>query len=352
MSVKTFPGASLQEALQRKIDFKTKPPGALGKLERVAMQAGMIQNNLSPAIHHPHIVVFAGDHGIAVTGLVNPYPQEVTAQMVLNFLAGGAAINVFCRQHRIGLTVVDAGVNFNWNSSISDTGFVDAKIAPGTRNYLEEPAMRVGEALQAVERGRQIVSAIAAKGCNCIGFGEMGIGNTSSAALIMSAVTGIPVESCTGRGTGVSDEQYTVKVNTLQTVFRKHMPAIMHTPSPYTILEHFGGYEIAMMTGAFLEAAASGMIIIVDGFITTASLLLAQLLDKTVMDYCIFAHTSHERGHRQLLEYLHADPLLQLDMRLGEGTGAAIAMPLVQSAVLFLNEMASFEGAGVSGKER
>ncbi|HSC37900.1 MAG TPA: nicotinate-nucleotide--dimethylbenzimidazole phosphoribosyltransferase [Chitinophagaceae bacterium] len=343
--------ATLNEALQHKIDFKTKPLRALGKLESIALQAGLIQNTLSPSIHHPHIVVFAADHGIAATGLVNPYPQEVTAQMVMNFLQGGAAINVFCRQHRIALTVVDAGVNFNWNNSITDSSFINAKITFGTKNYLEEPAMTEAETALAIGWGKQIVADIAAAGCNCIGFGEMGIGNTSSASLIMSAVTGIAVEDCVGRGTGVSDEQYAIKITTLQTAFRKHLPAIVKSPSPHTILQHWGGFEIAMMTGAFLQAAALKMIIVVDGFITTAALLLAQLIDKRVTDYCIFGHTSNEKGHKKMLEYLHAEPLLQLDMRLGEGTGAALAMPLVQSAVLFMNEMASFDTAGVSNKE-
>jgi len=351
MSATVSTVTSLQQALQHKIDCKTKPHKALGRLERIALQAGLIQNTLTPSISRPQIIVFAGDHGIAATGLVNPYPQEVTAQMVLNFLSGGAAINVFCRQHQLGLTVVDAGVNFNWNDSITDAGFIHAKIGYGTKNYLEQPAMSAAEAELAIAKGREIVAAAAASGCNCIGFGEMGIGNTSSAALIMSAVTGTPVEDCVGRGTGVSDEQFTVKTTTLQSVFRKHLPAIVASPSPYTILQHFGGFEIAMMTGAFVEAAAQKMIIVVDGFITTAALLLAQLINKQAMDYCIFAHTSHEKGHETMLRYLHAEPLLQLDMRLGEGTGAALAIPLVQSAVLFLNEMASFETAGVSNKE-
>ncbi len=356
---------TLREALQHKINFKTKPLHALGKLEGIALQAGLIQQTLSPVVNHPHIVVFAADHGIAATGLVNPYPQEVTAQMVLNFLHGGAAINVFCRQHRIALTVVDAGVNFNWNDTITDTGFIAAKMGYGTKNYLEAPAMSEAEVKLALAKGREIVAAIAAKGCNCIGFGEMGIGNTSSAALIMSAVTGIPVEDCVGRGTGVSNEQFATKTTTLQTVFRKHQPAIAASPLPNTILQHFGGFEIAMMTGAFLEAAALNMIIVVDGFIATAALLLAQLIDKDnqggspsgggspshVLDYCMFAHTSNEQGHEKMLHYLHAEPLLQLDMRLGEGTGAAMAIPVIQSAVLFLNEMASFDTAGVSNKE-
>jgi nicotinate-nucleotide--dimethylbenzimidazole phosphoribosyltransferase len=244
-----------------------------------------------------------------------------------------------------------SGVNVNWNGSTTNDGFIDAKIGYGTKNYLEGPAMSAAEAALAMAKGREIVAAVAASGCNCIGFGEMGIGNTSSAALIMSAITGMAVEDCTGRGTGVSDEQFITKTNTLKAVFQKHQAVIAGSPSAPTILQQVGGFEIAMMTGAFLEAAARHMIIVVDGFITTAALLLAQLVSKQVTDYCMFAHTSHEKGHEKMLQYLHGEPLLQLDMRLGEGTGAALAIPLIQSAVYFLDQMASFDTAGVSNKE-
>lgn len=340
--------STLREQLLHKINTKTKPPGALGQLETIALQVGLIRQTTEPVIMQPHILVFAGDHGIAATGLVNPYPQAVTAQMVLNFLHGGAAINVFCRQHGIGLKVVDAGVNHDFEAGKGPVELIDAKIGYGTRNYLEEPAMSVGQCKAALADGHRIVQEIHAGGCNCIGFGEMGIGNTSSAALLMSAITGIPVEDCTGRGTGANDEQLLQKTETLREVFRKHLPAIANQPTPENILQHFGGFEIAMMTGAFLEAARQKMVIVVDGFIATAALLVAQAMEKEVLSHCIFAHTSGERGHQKMLEYLQATPLLQLGLRLGEGTGAALAIPLIQSAVCFLNEMASFESAGVS----
>ncbi|WP_276480452.1 nicotinate-nucleotide--dimethylbenzimidazole phosphoribosyltransferase [Paraflavitalea pollutisoli] len=345
---------SLQAALQHKIDNKTKPLGALGMLETLALQLGLIQQTTSPVIRAPHIVVFAGDHGIAATGLVNPYPQAVTAQMVLNFLRGGAAINVFCRQHQIALQVVDAGVNADLSAAAAalkePAVFINASMGPGTNNYLEGPAMPEAAVLSAIDKGRAIVRTIADRGSNCIGFGEMGIGNTSSASLIMSAVTGIPVAACVGRGTGVNNEQLDTKIKTLEQVHALHQLTQLHN-QPIALLSKVGGFEIAMMTGAYLEAAARQLVIVVDGFITTAALLLTRQLDPTVMNYCFFAHTSGELGHEKMLAFLKADTLLHLGMRLGEGTGAALAIPLIQSAAAFLEEMASFESAGVSNKE-
>lgn len=340
---------NLTTQLQQIINNKTKPPGALGILENIALQVGLIQQSAHPVIRHPHIVVFAGDHGIAATGLINPYPQAVTAQMVLNFLNGGAAINVFTRQYHIGLTVVDAGVNYDFPAALSDN-FINAKIGYGTANYLETDAMSRTEAEAALAKGKEIVQQLAERGCNCIGFGEMGIGNTSAASLIMSAVTGLAVEACTGRGTGTSDEQLQTKIRTLQAVAQKQQLGTCQGDA-IGLLSKIGGFEIAMMTGAYLQAAAEKMIILVDGFISTAALLLAKELDPAVLQYCIFAHHSGEQGHEKMLGHLQVTPLLQLGMRLGEGTGAALAIPLVQSAVNFLNEMASFESAGVSNKD-
>ena len=343
----TETSTGLRQTLQSRIDSKTKPLGALGRLEDLALQIGMIQGTAHPRLNHPHIVVFAADHGIAATGLVNPYPQAVTAQMVLNFIHGGAAINVFCRQHGIGLRIVDAGVNFDFE----EPTLIHEKIGYGTRNYLEEEAMSREQAIQAIDAGRKTVSRLHQEGCNCIGFGEMGIGNTSSASLIMSLVTGLAVEECCGRGTGANDQQLETKIETLRAVHRKHYPAVAATPDAVTILQHVGGFEIAMMTGAYLQAAELKMVILVDGFITTAALMLATMLGQEVKDHCIFSHTSGERGHQRMLEYLDARPLLNLGMRLGEGTGAAIAYPIVQSALVFLREMASFDSAGVSRRE-
>ncbi len=357
-------GTDLQKELQHKIDNKTKPPGALGRLEEIALQVGHIQGSVHPKISRPHIVVFAGDHGIAATGLVNPYPQAVTAQMVLNFIAGGAAINVFCRQHDIGLTVVDAGVNADIGYQVHSagmgegpgpSGFVRAKIGYGTRNFLESEAMSRDEMQRALAKGKEIAEEIFGQGCNCIGLGEMGIGNSSSAALIMSLVMGIPVAECAGRGTGADDRQLRVKILTLQQVIGAHFPGHADTSAsspvpaaPETILQKVGGFEIAMMTGAYCQAAELGMVIVVDGFIATAALLLARAMDGKVIGNCIFAHASGEQGHQKMLDWIGARALLNLGMRLGEGTGAALAIPMIRSAVAFLNEMASFDEAGVS----
>ncbi len=339
---------TLQKKLQHRIDNKTKPPGALGQLEEIALRIGLLQGTTHPILKRPHIVVFAGDHGIAETGLVNPYPQAVTAQMVLNFIRGGAAINVFCRQNELGLIVVDAGVNYDFGADQPGDQLVSKKIGFGTHNYLEGSAMTDTETMAAIKAGAEVVGDLAAQGCNCIGFGEMGIGNTSSASLIMSYITGIPIAGCIGRGTGVNDEQLERKKATLQQAYRLHQPTIAANPDTPTILQCVGGFEIAMLTGAYLEAARNNMVILVDGFISTAALLLARLSNPSVLDNCIFSHCSGESGHVKMLEWLGARPLLQLGMRLGEGTGAALAFPFIRAAVNFMEEMASFESAGVS----
>jgi nicotinate-nucleotide--dimethylbenzimidazole phosphoribosyltransferase len=335
---------NLQQTLQNIINNKTKPIGALGQLEEIALQVGLIQNSTSPVIKNPTIVVFAGDHGIAATGLVNPYPQAVTAQMVLNFVAGGAAINVFCKQHDLALYVVDAGVNFDFDPQLQ---IVHGKIAKGTANYLEQPAMTMTQCEEAISLGKLVIARMLNNDCNCIGFGEMGIGNTSSAALLMSAITRQPIEFCVGRGTGVNDDQLQTKIETLKKVFELHQLQTLSNNAT-ELLAAVGGFEIAMMVGAFIAAAENNMIIVVDGFITTAALLIAQQLHPAVLQYCIFAHQSNEQAHKAMLDHVGAKPLLQLGMRLGEGTGAALAIPLIQSAVNFLNQMASFESASVS----
>ncbi len=336
----------LRAALVQKINFKTKPLGALGVLEEVALQVGCIQNSLSPEITNPHIVVFAGDHGIAASGLVNPYPQAVTAQMVLNFVHGGAAINVFCRLHNIALTVVDAGVNYNFEKM---AGIVHAKIAMGTVDYLQGDAMTEDQLSASIQKGAEIVTGIYSQGCNTIAFGEMGIGNTSSAALIMHQICQLPLEQCVGRGTGTDDAQYRVKLEILHSVAAMHNLG-KNEMAANRLLQKVGGFEISMMAGAYQKAFELNMLMVVDGFIATAALLAAHHQNAAILSNCIFAHTSGEQGHERMLQYLGALPLLNLGMRLGEGTGAAVAMPIIRSAVAFLNEMASFESAGVDNK--
>ena len=338
---------TLQTALHTKIDQKTKPLGALGQLETLALQIGLCQNSLTPQLNQPSILVFAGDHGVVAAG-VSAYPQSVTAQMVANFLTGGAAISVFARQHAVNLLVVDAGVNADL---AAHPQLINAKIAKGTQSFLTQAAMSSADCLQAVQTGADLVTLQHATGCNCIGFGEMGIGNTSSAALLMHTLTGLPLAQCVGRGTGLDDAQLAYKFAVLQQVLAQNDG--WHEEQPPTALNAlatFGGFEIAMMVGAYLQAAEHGMIIMVDGFIASSALLVASTLYPHVLDYCVFSHVSDEQGHQALLKHFNANALLNLNLRLGEGSGIALVYPLLQSAVLFLNEMASFAEAGVDSK--
>lgn len=331
----------LVNQITHKINNKTKPLGSLGALEIIAEKLCLIQNTLSPKLNKPTMLVFAGDHGVVENHPVSSCPQEVTPQMVLNFLNGGAGINVFCKQHNFDLSVVDSGVNFDFDANI---GLIEAKIAKGTKDYSVEPAMSKDQCEKAIKIAGEIVSEKHANGCNIISFGEMGIGNTSSASLLMSAVTGHSIESCIGKGAGLTNEGLSKKIDILKGVQQLHGVS----KNPLENLQNFGGFEIAMMTGAMLKAAELKMTIIVDGFIVTSSLLIAQALEPKVLDYCLFSHVSNEQGHIKMLEYLKATPILHLGLRLGEGTGAAIAYPIIKSAEIFINEMASFESAGVA----
>lgn len=331
----------LKLALQSKIDLKTKPHGSLGLLEAIALQIGLIQNTLTPNLSQPTMLVFAGDHGIAESG-VSPYPQAVTAQMVLNFINGGAAINVFCKQNGAKLRVIDAGVNYEFDAKMP---LSHCKIGLGTTNFLEQAAMTMSQCEQALTTGRSIANEETASACNVMAFGEMGIANTSSASCLMSVLCHLPIEKCVGRGTGLDDAGLLKKTILLQQAIALHH---LDGNEPIKALQTFGGFEIAMMVGAMLGAAEKKTILLIDGFIATSALLVASKLHPAILDYCIFAHCSEENAHRQLLNYLGAKPLLDMGLRLGEGTGAVLAYPLVQAAVNFLNDMASFESAGVT----
>ncbi len=335
--------SALDSALQRKIDNKTKPLGSLGLLEKIAFRVGRIQKSLSPHFAAPHMLIFAADHGAAKAGL-SAYPQDVTWQMVMNYLAGGAGANVFARQHGVALKVIDAGVAHDFGPQ---PGLIDAKITPdGTRNYLAEPAMTREQCVAALAKGAEIARELAAVGCNVMGVGEMGIGNTASAALLTHMFTDIPLADCVGRGTGLDDAGLARKRTLLsQAVERAKLPA---DADAVTILAEFGGFEIAMMAGALLGAAERGMALLIDGFIATSALLAASRLAPNIREYCIFCHCSAEPGHRAQMRDLGDEPLLDLGLRLGEGTGALVAYPVVCSALTFLNDMASFESAGVS----
>ncbi|MDR2001153.1 MAG: nicotinate-nucleotide--dimethylbenzimidazole phosphoribosyltransferase [Zoogloeaceae bacterium] len=342
-----FPAPATREfdaALRRKIDRKTKPLGALGRLEELALQIGRVQGTLTPRLAHPHIVVLAGDHGAAKAG-ISPYPQEVTWQMVENFLSGGAAINVFARANEIGLTIVDAGVAHDFGPR---PNLVDAKVSPhGTANYLDGAAMSAEQRDTALARGAAIAHELAAQGCTIIGFGEMGIGNTAAASLITHCLTGLPLAACVGRGAGLDDAGLNKKQKLLEQALAVWPE---RNADPLAVLARYGGFEIVMMTGAMLTAAKSKMLVLVDGFICGAAALAAARLAPAFLDYAVFCHASAEAGHRAQLAALNAAPLLSLDLRLGEGTGVALAWPLIRAACAFLNEMASFESAKVSEK--
>ncbi|WP_035486104.1 nicotinate-nucleotide--dimethylbenzimidazole phosphoribosyltransferase [Paraburkholderia xenovorans] len=334
---------TLRDHLQHIIDTKTKPPGSLGRLETLARQMGLIQRTTHPTVTRPAMIVFAGDHGVAAEG-VSPYPQAVTAQMVANFLAGGAAINALSRVSGLELEVVNAGIATPLPST---EGLVDIPVAAGTRNFAHEPAMSRDQALAAMQAGAARVRHHAALGTNVIGFGEMGIANTSAAACLMSRLCGVPIDECVGRGTGLDNAGLARKRNVLASALARHPVST----DPLDVLATFGGFEIAMMAGAYLAAAEAHMTILVDGFIASSALLIADAFAPSVREYCVFAHASNEAGHCRMLDHFGALPLLSLDMRLGEGTGAALAVPLLHAAVAFVNEMASFESAGVANRD-
>ncbi len=334
---------TLESALADRIAHKTKPPGSLGVLEALALQIGLIQQTLAPVVNRPAMLVFAADHGIAAEG-VSPFPQAVTQQMVANFVAGGAAINAFSGVAGFELEVINAGVAADLSAM---PGVIDVPVARGTRNFAQEPAMSRAQLEQALLTGAQRVRWHARQGSTVLACGEMGIANTSAAACLMSRLCGLPLALCVGRGTGLDNAGLTHKRAVLEAALARH-PQRDEGLHVLDTLAHFGGFEIAMMTGAYLAAAQARMTILVDGFIASSALLAAVRLAPAVRDYCVFAHQSDEHGHRLLLEQLQARPLLSLGLRLGEGTGAALALPLVRAAVAFLNEMASFDAAGVS----
>ena len=329
--------AALSQALLDAIDNKTKPLGSLGRLEPLAAQLGLIQGATTVRIVDPAILVFAGDHGVVAEG-VSAYPQDVTWQMVENFLAEGAAINVFARQNGCALHVVDAGVNHDFGQR---PGLLDRKVAKGTRNFATEPAMSRQQLEAALEHGMALVRDLPG---TVVGFGEMGIGNTTAAAAIMHKLTGLPLPHCVGAGTGLSIDGIQRKQQVIAAAVEQHAGA----GDPLDVLTTFGGFEIAMMTGAMLKAAELRKVLLIDGFIVTSALLVATRLQPAILDYCVFAHASSENGHRLMLDALGAEPLLQLGLRLGEGTGSALALPLLHAAANFLNEMATFASAQVS----
>ena len=329
--------SELAKRLQHVIDHKTKPLGSLGRLEALAMQLGLILNTDQPRLQQPQMVVFAGDHGLAARG-VSAYPSDVTWQMVENFLAGGAAVSVLARQHGLALTVVDAGVA---KDIAPRAGLQIRKMAYGTADASQGPAMTADQCLSAMAAGADLIKGLPG---NAVLFGEMGIGNTSSAALLMARLTGLPLDQCVGRGTGLDDAGVQRKLAVLQQALQVNASAVQSVDA----LAALGGFEIAMMCGAMLEAAAQKRVVVVDGFISSSAVLVAHAMQPDMLSCCVFAHQSDESGHARMLNHLGVQPLLHLGLRLGEGSGAALAWPLLESACAILRDMASFESAGVS----
>lgn len=331
--------AALSQSLAAAINNKTKPLGSLGRLEDLASQLGLIQQTTRVTIDQPAILVFAADHGVVAEG-ISAYPQDVTWQMVENFLANGAAINVFARQNGCALRVIDAGVNHDFGVRV---GLLDRKVANGTNNFAIEPAMSAQECATALEHGMALARDLPG---NVVGFGEMGIGNTTSAAALMHKLTGQPAAACVGAGTGLTPDGIRHKERVVAAAVAHHASV----REPLDVLATFGGFEIAMMAGAMLQAASLRKVLLIDGFIVTSALLVAAHLQPAILNYCVFAHCSGEHGHALLLEQLGARPLLDLGLRLGEGTGSALALPLLHAAANFLGEMATFASAQVSAQ--
>lgn len=330
---------ALQQRVQHRIDHLTKPLGALGRLESLMLQMAQVLGQDHPHLVEPQLVVFAADHGLAARG-VSAFPAAVTAQMVANMLAGGAAVSVLARQQGLALTVVDCGMAVQ---PAAQAGLVSLRVRAGTADCTLGPAMSSDECALALSNGRGLLRSLPG---NVLLLGEMGIANTSAAALLMCRLTGIALTQCVGRGTGLSDEGLLHKQNVLARALQRH--AAVQTP--LGLLAALGGLEIATMAGAVLEAALARRLIVVDGFITTAAVAVAAAVEPRVLQRCVFAHASAESGHARWLQALGVQPLLDLGLRLGEGSGAALAWPLLKSAELLLAEMASFESAGVSGR--
>jgi len=330
-----------------KMNRKTKPPGSLGVLESVAVRLADLQQNLEPKLSKKRICVYAGTHGVTAEG-VSAYPSEVTGQMVLNFLSGGAAINVLARHGGIDIHIIDAGVDADWpDILLKQRQFFYRAVRRGTSNFVQGPAMTRVECEQALDVGREQVRAAVRDGIDLLGIGEMGIGNTTAASALFVALCGLTPEEAVGRGTGIDDASLRRKIEVVAGAFERSAPHCSEPAGLYW-LHVVGGFEIAAMAGTLLEAAKARLPVVVDGFIATAAAAAAFNIDQMCRDICFFSHRSGEQAHGKALEALKVEPLLDLKMRLGEGTGAALAMPILEAAAKILCEMATFESAGVS----
>ncbi len=331
---------SIEDEIINKIDNLTKPKGSLGRLEELALRICLIQHTSTPELKNPHNVLFAGDHGILDEG-VSVSPKEVTWQQLSHFSKGGAGINFLCDQHGFRLVLVDAGVDYDIPAG---HGIIDMKVRRGTRNFLHGPAMTLEEFDQCVERGAQVVKEIHSEGCNVISFGEMGSGNTSPSAMWMHCFTGIDLKRCIGAGAGLDNAGIRHKYEVLSQAAANYSG----DDTPESKIAWFGGLEMAMALGGMLQAAELGMLIIVDGFIMTSVILAASQLYPAVMEYAVFGHQGDESGHKLMLEAMNVKAILHLDLRLGEGSGAVCAYPILESAVRMINHMDSFQSVNVT----
>jgi nicotinate-nucleotide--dimethylbenzimidazole phosphoribosyltransferase len=330
------PDRSILLLIQKHLDNLTKPPGSLGRLEELARTFGLMRGSTQLAIQKRAIFTFAADHGVSHAG-VSAYPREVTAQMVLNLLRGGAAINVLCRHYGIESVVVDVGVDCEFPAL---PGLTSKKIARGTKNFHETWAMTEQQAIHCIEASLDL-----AEGYDLVGTGEMGIGNTTSSAAILAVFTGLPVEEVVGRGTGIDDERLHHKTKIIREALERHQP---NPKDALDVLAKVGGFEIGAIAGLIIGAASRRIPVVVDGFISGAAALIATRLRPACREYLFFSHLSRERGHKRMMECLEARPILDLDLCLGEGTGAVMAMDIITAAVGIYNEMATFESAAVS----
>lgn len=334
------PDESLREDIQRKIDNLNKPKGSLGRLESLAMQVCLIQQTLSPSLAHPCHLLLGGDHGIEREG-VSVSPREVTWQQMINFTKGGGGVNMFCRQHGFDLSIVDVGVDYDLSAY---PAILNRKIARGTKNFLYEPAMSKTEYEQVLSVGIDLVDDCKEKGCRILSIGEMGIANTSPSSIWMHLFTGIPLKDCIGAGAGLDTIGIRHKYEILQRAVENYkLCTTNYPPIPY-----FGGFEMVTAIGAMLRAAELHLIILIDGFIMTACAMAACHLYPHAKDYMIFTHCGDESGHQRMLDALDAEPILRLGLRLGEGTGALCAFPIIDSAVRMMNEMNNFDNANIT----
>jgi nicotinate-nucleotide--dimethylbenzimidazole phosphoribosyltransferase len=330
-------------AAQKHLDNLTKPPSSLGRLEEFARRLVTITENKSPLLDKKVIFTFAGDHGITAEG-VSAYPKEVTPQMVFNFLRGGAGINVLGRHAGAEVVVVDIGVDYDFGDV---EGLVNMKVINGTRNFAREAAMTRKEAMRCIEAGISLANSYAGKGYKIFGTGEMGIGNTTPSSAIASVLTGRPVAEVTGKGTGISNDSLENKIRVIEQGIKLNRP---DAGDPLDVLAKVGGTEIGGIAGIVLGAAANRIPVVIDGFISTAGALIAYCIEPKTSDYMFAAHNSVEIGHKAMLEKMGLRPILDLDLRLGEGTGAALAMLLIDAGLKIYNEMATFGEAGVSSE--